>query len=237
MISERQFIRQFSHLWKLWLPNLNHSLLNDFAKKKCYEKYVLKWSTPIISEDPSYHNDLISEIAFSFFAKKLEKNDFFSKNEFETSISEALTRIQILRKSSNLQRQNLSENQINEAKEIALRLVHYFSNSQNFLKVHEQLPGYGILNSCYPDIIQADELIEVKMSKDNFKIEDIRQILTYTALAYLNNIVINKISLLNPRLGLTWSFPVDDLCLILSDQSSVELFSNISDSLINAEFY
>ena len=237
MISERQFIRQFSHLWKLWLPNLNQSLLNDFTKNKFYEQYVYQWSPPIISEEPAYYNDLISEIAFSFFAKYVERKDFFSNNEFEPSISEAITRIQILRKSSNLKRQNLSDNQINEAKEIALRLVHYFSKSQNLIQINEQLPGYGILNSCYPDIIQADELIEVKMSKDSFKIEDIRQILTYTCLAYLNNIAINKISLLNPRLGLTWCFPIDELCLILSDQSSVELFSNISDSIINAEFY
>jgi hypothetical protein len=118
------------------------------------------------------------------------------------------------------------------------RLLRMFSFGRpaDGLLTEPIFPGCGIVDTCKGDLIVSDTLFEVKAGDRKFRSVDIRQLITY---ATLNQIAkrfrIDRIGLFNPRIGISVTIPVDDLCFEISGKRSDELFSQIASVISSGE--
>jgi hypothetical protein len=101
-------------------------------------------------------------------------------------------------------------------------------------------PGHGLMANCMGDLLYGTTLVEikapmVKVGRKPFNPEDFRQILTYTALNYLagEKYPINKINLVNPRMGYIWQSGLEEFIYLISGASSVVLFESIGNYLLD----
>ena len=100
-------------------------------------------------------------------------------------------------------------------------------------------PGYGLMANCRGDLISGTTLVEIKApvikeGRKPFNPEDFRQLLTYCALNYLakEKRNINKIHLVNPRMGYLWQADLEEFVYLISRSSSTELFESIGNYLL-----
>lgn len=124
-----------------------------------------------------------------------------------------------------------------EAGSLVLRLLHYFSGQVPTV-LRPRFNGCGLLSACEGDLIEGSCLYEVKAGDRAFRVLDLRQLLTYAALAYASGpLNFTDIGLFNPRTGVAWRRSLEDVCqaisgLRMSDTLSalVEKFSEASAS-------
>lgn len=94
-----------------------------------------------------------------------------------------------------------------------------------------RFPGCGLVDAATGDILRGTELIEVKMVERSFRSDDVRQALTYCALAYEAQQPVGTVTLLNPRRGHYFSQETGQLALDLGANSWVELMMDIADAM------
>lgn len=97
------------------------------------------------------------------------------------------------------------------------------------LEVRPKFSGAGIIGSCEGDIYFASSLFEIKAGQRKFRAVDLKQLLTYAA---LNNSAgsraLSQIGLFNPRMGISFSATLDDICLEISGCTAAELLLEIT---------
>ena len=231
MLSERQLSRGFADAWQRWTPYLDSRLLASLRTNGAWQRAVQSWAPPLQTNVPARHNDAVAEIAFGLFCAGLEDLsrplEVFSPPEIEVVIEEALFRIALLRHGDGLAREAIGAGHLADAKVLAIRLRDHLSGKEGTPRVHERLEGAGVLGACHPDVMQGRTLIEVKMSKVGFRSADLRQLLVYAAMADWNGMPARDLALVNPRLGLSWHFGVDELVESAADTTPAALFRAI----------
>jgi hypothetical protein len=91
------------------------------------------------------------------------------------------------------------------------------------------LQGCGPINACYGDFLAASTLVEIKAGDRNFRSIDFRQVLTYAILNKISNqYLIENISLINPRVGISIVLPVEEFSYEVSGRG----LANLSDTII-----
>jgi hypothetical protein len=75
-------------------------------------------------------------------------------------------------------------------------------------------------------LIASNVLYEVKAGDRFFRSIDIRQLILYSTLS--GSFKIERLGLFNPRIGISATIPMDDLCFEISGKNSAELFSEIA---------
>jgi hypothetical protein len=81
------------------------------------------------------------------------------------------------------------------------------------LVVSPQFEGCGIVDTCVGDVLIGPVLYEVKAGDRPVRSIDIRQLLTYAALNFAKkHRPIDRIGLVNPRLGKFFEIDLDTLC-------------------------
>ena len=119
----------------------------------------------------------------------------------------------------------MTPDHVDFAKILAQRLLDWVSIYPDTLEVQPRLPGTGIVDACHPDLIAGNEIIEVKMAKTLFKLSDIRQALVYSALAWLGTERrIDRITLTNPLLGVSWNFNLYKLIREISGKTPLKFY-------------
>lgn len=231
VLSERQLARGFADAWRCWTPHLDARLLASLRPDGAWQQAAQQWAPPLQATAPAKHNDAVAEIAFGFFCAALEDSttplEAFSVPEVEAIIEDALSRVALLRRGEGLPREAISVDHLADARALAARLRDHLGTVNGTPRVHERLEGAGVLATCHPDIMQGGTLVEVKMSKTGFRSADLRQLLVYAAMAHWNGRPANELALVNPRLGLTWRFGVDELVERAADTTPAALFKAI----------
>ncbi len=187
-----------------------------------------RWESAYSGSAPRRQNDLVAEMAFGLYCTSISKNtevDALSEADCETAFRQASQRIAILRRLAKASLLEITPAHREDAYAIARRLRRYLTGPVSSIVIQPLLPGVGMINSCYADLMGSEELIEIKMGASPFRTVDLRQLLTYCALAHASSAyAVRSCALVNPRTGLTWRFPLSDLIAQISDLSTPEFF-------------
>jgi hypothetical protein len=231
VLSERQLARGFADAWRCWTPHLDARLLASLRPDGTWQEAAQQWAPPLQATAPAKHNDAVAEIAFGLFCAELEEPahplEAFPVLDVEPIIEDALSRVALLRRGVGLVREDIGAEHLADARAMATRLRDHLGEQDGTPRVHERLEGAGVLAACHPDIMQGSTLVEVKMSKTGFRSADLRQLLVYAAMAHWNGIPAKELALVNPRLGLSWRFGVDELVERVADTTPDALFKDI----------
>jgi hypothetical protein len=99
--------------------------------------------------------------------------------------------------------------------------------------VHVALRPCGVIESAHCDTIWEDHLVEFKAVNRNFGVRDLRQLVLYCCLAWLDSRGdIVYATLANPLRGEYVSMQLDDLAAVISGTSFSALSADIADHLI-----
>lgn len=130
------------------------------------------------------------------------------------------------------------EDELLDIEEQRNRLIRMFAfgKPMDSLLTEPEFPGCGIIDSCKGDLISSSVLFEVKAGDRLFRSIDVRQLILYSALNFVSKqFTIKGLGLFNPRVGVSATMPVDDLCFEISGKQSVELFSEIAAAVSSGE--
>lgn len=220
MASEKYFARFDENLWVHHVPLLSmsrkvqfFSAINTHASRRQFADKFSPQEVPAL-------NDVIAEISFAHTARVFGLKS--SGGEFGSLVVSAVNRINTI-SGKHLLPENVSCGALRDAIGLSHRLEVFLQEISIEPPVfHPKLKGFGSLNTCSPDILVGDFLVEVKTSSYGFRLEDFRQLFLYLFLADKNRITIRDAILVNPRLG---------SALILSANDYVEFVTQSTQDL------
>ena len=229
MLSEKFIAKYDDNFWNECAPILTNQ--NKSNLKFIISKYATKkqFANFFIAKSSTYFNDLVSEIAFTHCAN-------YYKNQLDKKIciiEDSIQRINLI-SGKKLETKQLTIKEIKDALKLSKRIRTFLTyiNASN-CKFHPKLRGYGYLNTCHPDLITNKIIIEIKSSNYGFRLEDFRQIFLYYFLSLQNNIIINKLALVNPRFGNALFFNAVNFFELMSQTSSTTTLKKISKILVS----
>ena len=231
VISEHQFATHYLSDWHTITP-----LADGFWS---FENLMLTRIVPPLK--PMARKDMraiINETAFRAFcllqnnSNRIRRTDVL--NAIEVELSPSLLYIQRFSPSSHLQTENIDDNFRKEAGNLVFRLLHFFPGSTHTI-LRPTFSGCGLLSQCEGDVIKGSCLYEVKAGERGFRVVDLRQLLTYTALAYANGTLsFQEIGLFNPRTGLAWKKSLEEVSYSLSGLRLTDTLSALVDRFSGA---
>lgn len=189
---------------------------------------VIRWATPLHSKLAPRDADLIAETAFGLFAIALRDNRTIDSLPQETRrliVQAATHRIMLLRGTGHDLTGVMTDAHLVESEALAVRLLDWAFAREHPLQIQPRLQGIGLVDACHPDIIAGPELIEVKMARSPFRLDDLRQVLIYAALILRGtDRPLHTVTLTNPRLGIDWQFKLTEMVREVSGQSVSKFF-------------
>jgi hypothetical protein len=223
LISETKFSRYSSSTWRSLAPTME-----IFVRKINLELYDREFPSLTSNVDPS-RRGFINEVAFQFFAETRAIPSITEEAE-ERAISRARKLIVRIEESRPSDISPLNFEEMKDAKEQLRRLRIFFQNRAKgaALEISPAFAGCGIIDACEGDVYFEDTLFEIKAGDRNFRSIDLRQILTYAALNYSQSKrKIDFVGLFNPRIGISFSVGLDELCLEVSGRPASHTLSEI----------
>lgn len=118
-----------------------------------------------------------------------------------------------------------------ETFELIANLHRFLEAAESPTNYRPLIPGCGVVPTSAADVLAGTNLIEVKSVQRGFRGSDLRQVLTYGALAYASDISIATITLLNPRRAVYFSSPVQELALDIGAGSWVQLMQDLVEAM------
>lgn len=235
MISEHQFATHYSSAWHQVTP-----LADGFWNIE--NLMVDRIAPPLTPTAPKGMRAVINETAFRAFCSlhSTPRHDI-RRGEILTAIDERLGEsIAYVGRFSSapvLSADDVDDECRREAGGIVLRLLHFFPGVKT-TTLRPRFSGCGLVSACEGDLIEGSCLYEIKAGDRAFRVVDLRQLLTYSALAYAkSNLTFTEVGLFNPRTGVAWRKNLEEVShslsgLRLSDTLSalVEHFSGASAS-------
>ncbi|MBL6810308.1 MAG: hypothetical protein ISQ57_07100 [Litoricola sp.] len=204
MASEKYIARFDEQLWSRHVPMLATANKNEFwaTVKTLASDY--RFAEKMKARVLPVFNDLVAEISFAHSARSWGITTQLLKGNL---LQSAVDRINLI-SGKQLNVADISIQILRDSIRLSHRLNEFLGEiSTTEITYHPRLKGYGFLNSCSPDILSTDTLIEVKTSAYGFRIEDFRQLFLYQFLAIQNGITLNRLVLVNPRLGFAMTMP------------------------------
>ena len=110
------------------------------------------------------------------------------------------------------------------------RLKLFFSRFRRFgaIEFFPSFPGCGFIDASIGDIFVHEHLFEIKAGDRRFLSVDLKQLITYAALNSLERTrEIKYLGLFNPRVGISYTVPLEQLCQEISGTSASELLGEI----------
>lgn len=204
MASEKYISRFDEQLWRRHVPMLATPNKNEFrgVVKTLTSNY--RFAKRLEARALPFFNDLVAEISFAHAARSW---GIGARSDSSSLLQSAIDRVNLI-SGKQLNSRNVSRSILRDSIALSHRLNEFLCQiSATEVIYHPRLRGYGFLNSCSPDILAAENLIEVKTSAYGFRIEDFRQLFLYQFLATKNGITIKRLILVNPRLGFAITMP------------------------------
>lgn len=228
MTSETKFATGYSSVWREITP------LSDgyWAVENMLTRRVVE---PLQNRAPKEMRGLVNELAFIGFSKLLAHSKMPTSIEVKQiligEISTAVNYINRVSPAEDLKVESVGDTCIQESIQLCQRLLSFFPSGVERI-TRPKFKGCGIINSCEGDIQVGSSLYEVKAGDRSFRVTDIRQLLTYAALAYSSGeLNFSKIGLFNPRTGMAWVKSIDDICLAISGAKANDILPKIIDHM------
>lgn len=221
MIDAAKFASTYTSFWNTATPTCEHLVRK--INLNLYERQ----DDPLPQED-SQNRSLIAELGFSIFAHtKNPKSKGKTEGEIEAeSFTDAATRIARIQ-GDDPKSYTLSDAEKAESKTLSKRLLAFFYGSGES-HIRPVFSGCGLIDRSEGDMIFRSCLFEIKTVERPFRSNDIRQLLTYSALNYLRPLSqIDKLGAYNPRRGIYFELPLDVVSYEVSGKSFPDLFEDI----------
>ena len=196
---------------------------------------------PLAPKAPKGMRAVVNETAFRAFCSLHSKSSPVNRSDVLIAVDEQLPAsilyVGRFLSAPSLIPQDIDDECRKETGNLVLRLLHFFPGSEA-TTLRPRFSGCGLISECEGDVIEGSCLYEVKAGDRAFRVVDLRQLLTYTALAYAKGALSFKdIGLFNPRTGVAWRKSLEEVShslsgMRLSDTLSalVEQFSGASAS-------
>ena len=228
MISEQHFSSSFTSVWHKVTP-----LADTYWRRENLK--VKRELSPIKNRAPTRLRGFLNELAFETFIKAKIAGELPRKEtiipiaqESTKSVADYIFRITNKEDSITL---DLDEDCQNEVFGLTQNLMQFFPQTQN-ITFRPKFSGCGIVSACEGDLIYQDCLYEIKAGDRGFRASDIKQLLTYSSLAFLNKTSeFSKVGLFNPRTGYYWERTIDQLCIELSGMRESDTLPNITSHM------
>jgi hypothetical protein len=231
MISERKFVSSHSSFWRAVLP------LGD-AFTRTVNRNLRLFAGPYPSLFPSSRNAAISELGFRIFSGV---SHAILSGVPEEAVDAPLvisladqTRDYIESLEGALPARTITREERREALELARRLARFFAHNESgrMLITRPSFAGCGILHDTEGDVLAGTVLYEIKNVDRDFRLVDLRQLLTYAALnsaapAY----EIDGVALLNVRSGKYFRIGLNNLSLAVAGFPAAKLLSEVINYL------
>lgn len=223
MINEKKFIHNYNSFWEKVTPMTRSYVTN-------VNKHFLKsFNGQVVSRNDG-DRGLINETAFNMCKNFYQDIHIAEDLNYKTSLEIAHKKITILEG-----REVDLKIEREEVLEIFSSLKLYLNN-QGPLFFNPRFKGCGFLYDCHCDILTQSCIIEVKSGDRNVIGSDIRQLLTYSALSYIETgLVVEFVCYLNPRRGIYFQTNLEELCFSVSSNSARDLFYEINKFLNGSE--
>jgi hypothetical protein len=209
VISEHQFAAHFSSVWHSIAP-----LSDGFWAFE--NKQVDRIQVPLRPIAPKGMRAVINEAAFRAFCEIQPSPQPPSKGHLREVIhrnfQHALDYIARFSNAAAIQLSDVDSTCHDEALALVGRLALYFPAHQATI-LKPSFAGCGLLSACEGDLIANNCLYEIKAGDRAFRVLDLRQLLTYAALAYASrSLTFSHVGLFNPRTGVAWRRSLDEVC-------------------------
>lgn len=227
MISERKLVSSHSSFWRNAMP-----MAETFVRRM--NRTLDRVVPPCEGAYKGIRNSLISELSFRAYCEicndqKLISNlatdaDWLSKSA--DGVRRYISRLE----RSEIPPAPMSVGEINEALLLAKNLRNgiKYSNPGKTVSPRPIFIGCGIVDNCEGDMLVGDALYELKNVERDFRLTDIRQLLTYCALNLASGQrQINTVGLINARSGLAYKMSVNTLSLSVAGVSANELLGEV----------
>jgi len=239
MISELTFSRKFTSFWNQLLPNANNfiRIINGSLIEDIYP--------PLVDSDNRVNNVFVNECAFNLYSAiqnhSIDRNilsaqNLFHSAEFQFIFEHTEEHLKRFSYGSNF-KLPLSIIEYNSIRGIAKSILSRYSMAHQ-VEVSPQFDGCGVINNSYGDIYYSNVLVEIKSGDRKFSVYDLRQILIYFTLNFYskNKRNIENFDLFNPRMGISYSESVVNLCRELAFKQPEELYFEIMNSITEENF-
>jgi hypothetical protein len=225
MISERKFAHTYTAFWNNLTPLSNYCVHTLNENAKTFAKTITTNSAP-------YKRALIAEIGFELFVYSLQFGKVKNIKELGININDVVLHSKHrLVKELNEYRVNQTLDSVDliEINGIAQNLLTYFNKTDiSLLKVRPSFQGCGVINKCEGDFVYGDDLIEIKSVNRTLRVIDVRQILVYLALDFIERRkVFKNIIFINPRLGTFIKLTTANLAVEISGMELFDLLNQI----------
>lgn len=229
MTSEVKFSTGYTSIWREITP-----LSDGFWTVE--NMLTHRVAAPIANRAPKELRGIVNELAFIAFSKLSNSEKRVSREEVLKSLiestPEAVRYVNRLNPSEVVDVAAIDETCTRESMLITLRLLAFFPLGKSKI-IRPKFQGCGFINACEGDVIFNNHLFEIKAGDRTFRVSDLRQLLTYAALAHASgNLEFSRIGLFNPRTGLSWSKSIDDVCLSISGLRSNDVLPKIVDQML-----
>lgn len=216
VISTRTFAR-YGSLWAGLTPMLEHVVrwLNENSQ-------AMTGRVPATGGEPA-NNALIAESAFALVATGGSIVDGKVENDDVEKVRKYLKQFGMNPPNDNV----LDADELDEVASLveSMRAMFAQIGTPQFWPL---VPGCGVVDAAYADILVADALYEVKTVTRAFRGSDVRQLLTYCAMFEASGRSLRRVGVLNPRLGTGATASLDFVCQGASGLTRHELMREIA---------
>ncbi|WP_445778257.1 hypothetical protein [Shewanella sp.] len=240
MISEVTFSKKFTAFWNQILPNSKNyiRLINAGLIERVYEPLIPARRKNNIALINVLSFELVKAVAtHQLTIDDVSKQNFFKSDEFKLIFDLSMKFLSRFSYGNNVDLP-LEHDEINEVLVIYKAIYTRYVAKSLKTQVEPEFSGCGFINQANGDIACDGTLIELKSGERNFSVMDLRQILTYCTLNHFMKtpLLIEKIELFNPRMGIAYSEDIESFCQNVSALSSLELFSEIQKFITDINF-
>jgi hypothetical protein len=238
MISVSAFCKMHSSFWKGVAPTTD-----IFVRRLNLGHYDREFPEMAIPTQPA-RRGFINEVAFAVFCRSVRRGQGWPPGTLsKAELDQAVTSVRALaaRKEGHgevKQVDDLGPEEVLDIEEQRDRLMRFLflNRSVDRLIVEPVFPGCGIIDTSKGDLIASNILYEVKAGDRLFRSIDVRQLIMYSMLNHISkSFQIEGLGLFNPRIGISATIPIDDLCFEISGKNSAELFSEITAMVSSGE--
>jgi hypothetical protein len=222
LISETNFAQDHTSAWRSLAPT------TDLFVRRLNLQMCTRQFAPLVSSIAANRRAFINEIAFENFSRQVAgegERSFFQRTPSVEAVTSARTTIARLEKLTPQGIEDPNDQENDECMKLFHRLLHFFRqvSKGKTLELAPRFSGCGIIDTCSGDVYCDRTLYEVKAGQRSFRSVDVRQLLLYAALnKAANERPLERVSLFNPRTGLSFSIGLNELCLEVAGLAAQE---------------
>jgi len=230
VIDATTFSNSYNAFWNEIAPTSEH-----FVRRQNLE--LERFAIPM-SEAKTKRRAVIAEFAFSKFYENWLSKKIKKPQERQTADAwkQTARRLKPFMEQSLDLKTPLDTDEEREVSELVERLSFFFVGENSPQQIRPIFKGCGFIDASEADVLSCSTLFEVKTVERSFRSVDLRQVITYAALNHSSKEVeIKNLGLANPRRGVFFKIPLNEISMEISGRTADELLSTIVQTISSGE--